>query len=99
MKAQHVHEVIEADCILSQMQRIKDETWIIHGEARSAKNPMGDNDPDNELALKAIARLEKQIEIESKVLGVTKDSGITVISQMSDDELERRTAAILEKLK
>jgi hypothetical protein len=97
MQAQHVNEVIEADGILEQMQRVKQETWIIHKESREAKNRDGNPDPDNELALKAIARLEKQIELESKVLGVTKDPNVTVVSQMSDDEIERKAREILER--
>ena len=77
MQAQHVHEVIEADGVLSQMGKVKEETWIIHTESRARKRTLKDKseipDPDNELALKALARLERQIEIESKILGVTKD--------------------------
>jgi len=83
VQAQHVHEVIEADGILSQMQRVKQETWTIHKEAREQKLFVKDretkeftekNVPDNELALKALARLERQIEIESKILNVTPET-------------------------
>jgi len=86
-KAEHINEVIHADSILSQMQKVKDETWIIHRESREQKRKLKDgteiSDPDNELALKAIARLEKQIEIESKVLGVVKNPDIPIVSTMT----------------
>jgi len=76
-KAEHINEVIHADGVLTEMGRIKKETWLIHKECRERKRKDKEgkesNDPDNELALKALARLEKQLEIESKVLGVVKD--------------------------
>jgi len=107
MQAQHVHDVIEADTILSQMQRVKQETWIIHSEARTRKKTLKTEDggtmeitiPDNEMALKAIARLERQIEIESRILGVNPDSPPLPAHDLSDEEVERRAREILAKRK
>jgi hypothetical protein len=75
-KATHLQEIHEADSLLTQMQRVKDETWVIHKESRERVKKVKDGtepNPDNDLALKALARLEKQIEIESKILGVNPD--------------------------
>ena len=101
VQAQHVHEVIEADSILSQMQAIKNETWIIHKESRERKvtdNETGNQvlKPDNELALKALARLEKQIEIESKILGINPEPP-GAVGSMTDEEVKRRALEILAR--
>lgn len=72
-KATHLQEVREADSLLSQMHKVKEETWVIHKEAREYKAKDGEAKPDNDLALKALARLERQIEIECKIVGVNPD--------------------------
>jgi hypothetical protein len=103
MQAQHVHEVIEADSVLSQMGKVKEETWIIHSESRARTRTLKDKseipDPDNELALKALARLERQIEIESKILGVTKDQPAPVTVNLNISEEVKKLVGILPAVK
>ena len=54
-------EVVRADSLLDRLLALNRETAAILREARAAK--------DNELALKAIARAEKQIELEGRLIG------------------------------
>src|SRR5687767_5637427 len=54
-KAKHAEETTQADSLLGQLLSLNRETLAILKEARDGEN--------NELALKAIARAEKQIEL------------------------------------
>ena len=104
VEAQHIHDVIEADTLLSQMQAIKKETWVIHKECRERKKKVTTDDgdekeipaPDNDLALKAIARLEHQIEIEGKILQVPADPNSPTNTHLLSDE---QLAEIIAKKK
>ena len=62
-KASEAAEVVQADGLLDRLQSLNTETMQILREARSSRQP------DNELALKAIARAEKQLELQAKLLG------------------------------
>lgn len=66
-KAQKVEEVADADALLSRLRFLNRETAAILKEARE------EGSKDNELALKAIARVEKQIELEGRLLDVLND--------------------------
>jgi hypothetical protein len=66
-KAHEVQEVADADTLLSRLRGLNRETAAILKEARE------EGSKDNELALKAIARVEKQIELEGRLLDVLKD--------------------------
>jgi transposase len=65
----------EAETLLDRLKAMNSETLSILRSAKKAKNP--------DLALRAIARLEKQAEIEGRLLGELHDhsgsgTGITV---------------------
>lgn len=66
-KAHEVEEVADAGTLLSRLRGLNQETAEILKEARK------EGSKDNELALKAIARVEKQIELEGRLLDVLKD--------------------------
>ena len=70
-KATEAAEVVQADGLLDRLQSLNTETMLILREARGSKQP------DNELALKAIARAEKQLELQAKLLGELNE-GTTV---------------------
>jgi hypothetical protein len=65
-KAKHAEETTQADSLLGQLLSLNRATLAILQEAREGK--------DNELALKAIARTEKQIELQARLLGELQDS-------------------------
>lgn len=67
VKAHEVEEVADADTLLSRLRGLNRETAAILKEAREGGTK------DNELALKAIARVEKQIELEGRLLDVLND--------------------------
>lgn len=60
-KAQEAGEVAKADTLLARLKALNAETRAILSEARAGQ--------DNALALKAIARCEKQLELEARLLG------------------------------
>lgn len=66
VKARQVQEGLNADAIWKQLQQINITTLNILKEARDKK--------DHELALKAIARAEKQAELIMKLLGELDES-------------------------
>lgn len=66
MKASEAKEVAQADTLLERLKSINADTLAILKEARTDKN--------GELALKAIARVEKQIELEGKLIGELNDA-------------------------
>lgn len=66
-KAHEVEEAASADNLLSRLRELNRETAAILKEARTKGSK------DNELALKAIARVEKQIELEGRLLGELYD--------------------------
>jgi hypothetical protein len=62
-------EQLRADDLVGRLLELHDETIRILEEARTSKN--------HDLALKAIARAEKQIELQARLLGELKD-GVTI---------------------
>jgi hypothetical protein len=62
-KATDARQVVEAGSLLEQLQQINKETHVILQEVRSGPGK------DNNLALKAIARLEKQIDLHGRIIG------------------------------
>ena len=68
-KAKRAEETTQADSLLGQLLSLNRETLAILKQARDGK--------DNELALKAITRAEKQIELQAKLLGELQE-GTTV---------------------
>lgn len=66
-KAHEVEEVDDADALLSRLRGLNRETAAILKEARE------EGSKDNELALKAIACVEEQIELEGRLLDVLND--------------------------
>ena len=76
VKATEIAEVAEADTLLERLKSLNKETAAILREART------EGTKDNELALKAIARAEKQIELEGRLMGQLADqtkAGVQVI--------------------
>jgi len=67
-KAQEAKEVTQADSLLDRLLDLSKETAAILKDARKG------DEKDNELALKAIARAEKQIELQARLLGELKDT-------------------------
>jgi hypothetical protein len=63
VKASDAAEVIQADTLLGRLLSLNAETMAILKEARAGRIK------DNELALRAIARAEKQLELQGKLLG------------------------------
>jgi hypothetical protein len=84
-KAQEAAEVVQADGLLARLLSLNGETMEILKEAR--------DDKDNELALKAIARAEKQLELQAKLLGELSD-GTTVNVLVAPEWLALRGAII-----
>ena len=66
VKAQEAKEVAQADSLLARLFEINKETIAILHEARESPRGQG-------VALLAIARVEKQIELQAKLLGELKD--------------------------
>lgn len=66
-KAHEVEEAADADTLLARLRGLNQETAAILQEARK------EGSKDNELALKAIARVEKQIELEGRLLDILND--------------------------
>ena len=65
-KAQRVKEAANADSILDRLLSIHGITLAILKEARAGK--------DNTTALQAIARAERQLELQAKLIGQLRDS-------------------------
>jgi len=89
-KAAAVAEVVEAGNLLERLKVLNWETAAILREARASDSK------DNELALKAIARIEKQIELEGRLLGELNE-GATV-NVLVSPEWQSLRAVILAAL-
>lgn len=82
-QAVKAQEVAEADDLLKEIQEIEKTTETIITDAMNRKRTRKTTDgteevnaPDHEIALKALARREKQIELKGKVLGSFKGDKI-----------------------
>ncbi len=67
-RAEEAREATQADSLLDQLLHLNRETMAILKEAREGETK------DNEIALKAIGRAEKQIELQARLLGELKDT-------------------------
>ena len=87
-RAHEVEEVANADNLLSRLRELNQETAAILKEARK------EGSRDNELALKAIARVEKQIELEGRLLGELNERP-QVNLYLSSEWLELRALIVM----
>jgi hypothetical protein len=103
VEAHVVKEKAEADTLLEQLQRIGRDTREILEKAKGSNN--------HELALKAIARVEKQLELLGRLLGQLDDAakfavGIQVntaapshdldLSKLNPEELQHLRALVIK---
>ena len=84
-KATDAAEVAQADSLLDKLQRLSAETLAILTEARL--------EGENSLALQAIARAEKQLELQAKLLGELNE-GVNVNVLIAPEWLELRARII-----
>jgi hypothetical protein len=86
-QAHEAHEVAQADGLLAQLQALTQETRAILQEVRHGKGK------DHAVALKAIGRLEKQLELHARLLGPLQ-AGLTVNVVTSPAWLALRTTLL-----
>jgi hypothetical protein len=85
VKAVAAAEEIEAGDLLSRLKSLNRETAAILREVRA------DETKDNDLALKAIARVEKQLELEAKLIGELNETpSVNIV--MTPEWIVMRTA-------
>ena len=77
----------ERESLVERLEEITTETRAILRETRDG------DEPDNHLALKAIQRLEKQLELEAEILDILKRQ--PVVNVLIAPELERALADAL----
>jgi hypothetical protein len=87
-QAQEAALFAEADSLLDRLRVLNNETADVLRLAKNASN--------HDLRLKAIGRLEKQLELEGKLIGELQDSAVTVIINARWVELR---ALVLQALK
>ncbi len=85
VKAKEVEEVTRGLDVVKQLRTINGVTMQILSEARQRKDP--------EVALKAIDRIQKQIELQAKLLGDLDERPVVNIL-VSDDWLRLRATII-----
>src|SRR4051794_18854765 len=85
VKASRIGEVTRADGLVDRIIVLARETQSVLDHAKAAE--------DDELALKAIARAEKQLELQAKLLGQIKE-GATVNITLSIEWLSIRTLIV-----
>jgi predicted Zn-ribbon and HTH transcriptional regulator len=94
VKAKDASETVRADTLLERLKTLNTETLTIFREARAAGTR------DNELALKAIARVERQLEFEARLLGELDESAkIAVGVSVTSREPQSGRISALEELK
>ncbi len=71
-KAKEAEEVVESDSLLERLRQLNRETQDVLRAARDGGN--------HDLRLKAINRVEKQLELEGKLLGELNDGASTQIN-------------------
>jgi hypothetical protein len=89
VRAREVRQVIDADDLLERLRVLQRETGAILWEARRAE--------DSALALRVIARAEKQIELKARLLGELQDTQQT-INVLVLPQWEKMRATILHAL-
>ncbi|MBI4468783.1 MAG: hypothetical protein HY650_05600 [Acidobacteria bacterium] len=87
-KAAKAREIVDAGTVLDRLKLAHEEAWEILAEARQAG--------DIEIRLKALARIERQLELEGRLIGELRD-GQTINLVLSPD-WQRTRLAILEAL-
>lgn len=104
VKAKGASEAFRAETLLDRLKALNAETLAILREARDVGTR------DNELALKAISRVERQLEFEARLLGELDDAakiavGVNVTSSgphaevhSARERLLRRLAEIAERI-
>jgi hypothetical protein len=85
VKASRIGEITRADDLVDRIIVLARETQAILDRAKAAE--------DDELALKAIARAEKQLELQAKLIGQIKE-GATVNITLSVEWLSIRTLIV-----
>lgn len=85
-KAHEAAEVVKADTLLDRLKELNTETRQILRETRESGN--------HDLALKAIARVEKQLELEGKLLGELQPEGTTINVYSTPEWLSLRAVVI-----
>lgn len=90
VKAKEVTEFAQADNLLDRLMSLNRTTMSILNEARQTK--------DNELALKAIQRAEKQLELQARLLGELNEAPTVNLLVANPEWIKTRTA-ILQALK
>jgi hypothetical protein len=85
-KAHEAAEVVKADTLLDRLKELNLETREILKETRESGN--------HDLALKAIARVEKQLELEGKLLGELQPEGTTINVYSTPEWLTLRAVVI-----
>jgi transposase-like protein len=85
-KAHEAAEVVKADTLLDRLKELNSETRAILKETREGGN--------HDLALKAIARVEKQLELEAKLLGELQPEGTTINVYSTPEWLTLRAVVI-----
>lgn len=85
-KAHEAAEVVKADTLLDRLKELNAETRAILKETREGGN--------HDLALKAIARVEKQLELEAKLLGELQPEGMTINVYSTPEWLTLRAVVI-----
>ena len=71
-KAKEVQEIVESDSLLERLRQLNHETQDVLRAARDEGN--------HDLRLKAINRVEKQLELEGKLLGELNDGASAQIN-------------------
>ena len=88
-----VAEVAHGDDLLARLATMTEETLAILRDARGGERK------DNELALKAIARIEKQAELVAKLRGMIVDGAQTVnVMNITAGSLAGMREALIAKL-
>lgn len=81
---------LEAGSLLDRLLAVRQETIAVLQEARKARN--------QDLRLRALARLEKQIELEGRLIGELRSGGpeVTVTVDQQERLADPKTIALME---
>ena len=89
-KAHEANETVSAGTLLDRLREITAETRTVLQAAKKSKH--------HELSLKAIARLERQLELEARMLGELQENATTTINVYSTPEWVVLRSTILNAL-
>ncbi len=88
--AKQAADVTYAGSVFERLQTVNAETRAILAEARAAATPM--------IALVAVGRIEKQLELEAKLLGQLNESARVAVGVTIQSEDSPATAAVKNAL-